>query len=304
MSLKVKLIFNPIANLGQAWSVASRLRPIANELGGAEWTGTEYHTHATELSRKAAEDGYDLVVAMGGDGTMHEVLNGLMQVPAERRPKMGVVPLGSGNDFAFACGVSPNPEEALQRALTGTSIPIDIGSVTDNHGHQEYWANAIGIGFDTIVTLNSRKIRLIKGFGAYFISVVQAILFQYEPFKLDMKLDGQEWSRSFVLLVLMNGKREGGGFHVTPDAKPDDGVLDLLGVDRVSRLRMLRILPEIMKGTQSSLPDCSLRQFKNIEIESDRPLYIHADGEIMAIPSGGTKSLSIQIIEKGIQVVR
>ena len=304
MSRKVKLIFNPIANQGRAWSVASALRPIVMELGGADWYETAYPTHATELAAISAEQGYDLVVAMGGDGTMHEVLNGLMQIPEERRPQLGVIPTGSGNDFAFACGLSPYPEEALRQVLTGTPSTVDIGKLKDHQGHEKYWANAIGIGFDTIVTLNSRNIKIGQGFWIYFLAVLQTILFQYEPFSLKMKIDQEEWETNLLMLVLMNGKREGGGFYVTPESKPDDGHLDLLGVNRVSRLRMLRILPEILSGTQAKLPDCTLKQFRDIEIESDRPLYIHADGEIIATPPEKIDHLSINIIENGIQVVR
>lgn len=304
MAKRVKLIFNPIANLGRAWSIAAALRPIVYELGGADWTGTVYPTHATELARKAAEEGYDLVVAMGGDGTMHEVLNGLMQVPAEKRPAMGVVPVGSGNDFAHACGISPNPEEALRQALSGSPQMVDIGLARDSQGREEYWANAIGIGFDTIVTLKSRKIPLFQGFAVYLIAVLQTILFQYEPFKLQIKVDGQEMTEDLMLLVLMNGNREGGGFHVTPNSKPNDGLLDYLMVDHVSRLRMLRILPEVMKGTHGKLSDCRMKSFKTFELTADRPLFVHTDGEIFATPASNCRYLYTEIQENALQVVR
>ncbi len=304
MPRRVKLIFNPIANLGRAWSVASALRPIVHEFGGAEWTDTVYPTHATELARQAAEDGYDLVIAMGGDGTMHEVLNGLMQVPQKKRPLMGIVPVGSGNDFAYACGISANPEEALRQALSGSPKPVDVGIVRDASGNTEYWTNAIGIGFDTIVTIKSRKVPIVQGFGVYLIAVLQTILFQYEPFHLKMLIDGKEVEETLLMLVLMNGKREGGGFHVTPQSLPDDGLLDYLMVERVNRLRMLRILPEVMNGTQERLKDCHLGQFRKMELHSDRPLFVHADGEIYATPTIHCNYLSLEMIQNAIQVVR
>ncbi len=304
MPKRVKLIFNPIANLGRAWSIAAALRPIVYELGGADWTGTVYPTHATELARQAAEEGYDLVVAMGGDGTMHEVLNGLMQVPAAKRPALGIVPVGSGNDFAHACGISANPEEALRQTLSGTPKAIDVGLVRDSQGREEYWANAIGIGFDTIVTLKSRKIQLFQGFAVYLIAVLQTILFQYDPFKVNLKVDDQEMTKDLMLLVLMNGNREGGGFHVTPKSKPDDGHLDYLMVDHVSRLRMLRILPEVMNGTQEKLSDCTMSTFKKFELSSDKPLFVHSDGEIFATPASKCKYLYAEILENAVQVVR
>lgn len=304
MPRRVKLIFNPIANLGRAWSVASALRPIVHEFGGAEWTDTVYPTHAIELARQAAEDGYDLVIAMGGDGTMHEVLNGLMQVPQKKRPLMGIVPVGSGNDFAYACGISANPEEALRQALSGSPKPVDVGIVRDASGNTEYWTNAIGIGFDTIVTIKSRKVPIVQGFGVYLIAVLQTILFQYEPFHLKMLIDGKEVEETLLMLVLMNGKREGGGFHVTPQSLPDDGLLDYLMVERVNRLRMLRILPEVMNGTQERLKDCHLGQFRKMELHSDRPLFVHADGEIYATPTIHCNYLSLEMIQNAIQVVR
>jgi len=304
MPRRVKFIFNPIANLGRAEALANSLKAIVHEMGRADWTGTEYPTHATELARQASEDGYDLVVAMGGDGTMHEVLNGLMQVPETKRPQMGIVPVGSGNDFAHACGISASPEQALRQSLTGEAKPVDVGIVRDVTGKKEYWANAIGIGFDTIVTIKSRKVRFVKGFGVYLIAVLQTILFQYEPFKLNMLIDGQKVDNDLLLLVLMNGKREGGGFHVTPYSKPDDGVLDYLMVDHVNRLRMLRILPEVLKGTHEKMNDCHMGKFHNMEIQSDRPLFVHADGEIYATPASSCKFLSIEMNHKAIQVVR
>jgi diacylglycerol kinase family enzyme len=116
MPRKVKLILNPMADMGNAWTVANDLRPIVSEYEGqVDWSGTVYPTHATELARQAAQEGYDLVVALGGDGTAHEVVNGLMQVPPEQRPALGVVPTGSGNDFAHAIGI-PN---AISRGIFG-----------------------------------------------------------------------------------------------------------------------------------------------------------------------------------------
>ena len=304
MPKKVKLIFNPTANLGRAWSVASALRPIVAEFGNADWTGTVYPTHATELALQAAEEGYETVVAMGGDGTMHEVLNGLMQVPAERRPRMGIVPLGSGNDLAFSCDISTNPEEAMRQALSGAPMPVDVGSVCDGRGRQEYWANSFGIGFDTIVTMHSRKVPLFQGFTVYLIAVLQTILFDYQPFDLQIKVDGQEWRREYMLFVLMNGKREGGGFHVTPASLPDDGLLDYLAVDKVSRLKMLQILPAVLNGTHGGMKECKLGTFRQLELVSKQPLYIHLDGEIFATPAARVDQLSVEILPGALQIVR
>ncbi len=303
MPRKTKLIFNPIANLGRAWSVASSLRPIVNELGGADWAGTVFPTHATELARQAGEDGYEMVVAMGGDGTIHEVVNGLMQLPPERRPRLGVVPVGSGNDFAYAIGISPRPEEAMRQALTGTPKPMDIGSVCDEHGNKEYWNNTIGVGFDTVVTIHSRKVPVFQGFAVYFIAVLETIAFNYETFNLKVQTDQDAWDESMLMLVMCNGKREGGGFLVAPQASTDDGVLSYTGVSTISVPRMLATIPYFLNGTADKLKYVRSGSFRRMALTADRGLHVHLDGEVWAGLASNVKSLTIEIIPSALETV-
>jgi len=303
MSKKIKLIFNPIANLGRAWPVAAALRPVVYEYGGADWTGTVYPTHATELARQAGEDGYDLVVAMGGDGTVHEVVNGLMQLPLERRPRLGVVPIGSGNDFAHAVGVSNQPEVALRQALSGVPRRIDVGMVRDGDGRVEYWDNTLGIGFDTVVTIRSRRVPFFQGFAVYFAAVLQTILLNYDPFRPQIKTEAAEWSDDLLMLVLCNGGREGGGFHVAPQAKMDDGLFHYLAVKKISRPRMLAILPNFLKGTAHRLKQVRTGDFKRLELESNRPLHIHTDGEIFSGFGSKIQRLAAEVIPSALEIV-
>ena len=131
MNRKVKLILNPMADMGNAWKATRDLRPIIAEYGNADWAGTVYPTHAVELARQAGEQGYEVVIAVGGDGTVHEVINGLMMIPEQQRPILGIVPVGSGNDFAHATGIPINTIEALKLALYGEPGQVDIGILTD-----------------------------------------------------------------------------------------------------------------------------------------------------------------------------
>jgi diacylglycerol kinase (ATP) len=303
MGKKVKLIFNPIANLGRTWSIASSLRSVVQEFGGADWSGTVYPTHATELAYKAGLDGYDLVIALGGDGTIHEVVNGLMNLPAEKRPALGVVPLGSGNDFANSLGVSTQSELALRQVFTGTPRPVDVGVAVDNFGRREYWINTIGIGFDTVVTIRSRKIPVLHGFAVYLVAVLQTILLNYIPFHLQLKIDDQSLEETDLMFVACNGKREGGGFQVSPAADLFDGTLDFIGVNKISRLKMLYTLPFFMNGSQNRLPYIRTGKFKRMELTSDRPLFIHADGEVFAGFSSKSTQLLIEIIPGGLQTI-
>jgi diacylglycerol kinase family enzyme len=129
MSPRVKLIFNPRADRGRSSDLEASVQHILDKHEGAEWSTTEYHTHAIELAEQAAQGGFDIVVAIGGDGTVHEVINGLMRVPEDQRPLLGSVPIGSGNDFSANVGVAEEIENALERVFNGETKTIDIGLV-------------------------------------------------------------------------------------------------------------------------------------------------------------------------------
>jgi YegS/Rv2252/BmrU family lipid kinase len=298
-----KLIVNPNADLGRAWKNASDLRPIIEEFGGADWSGTVYPTHATELARQAALEGYELVIAVGGDGTVHEAINGLMQIPVEQRPRLGVVPLGSGNDFSHAIGMDRNPALALRQVLTGTSHRVDVGRLVDGHGRQEYFNNTLGIGFDATVTIRSRKFKSMQGFLIYFAAVMQTIALNHDAIGMQVATDHEDWNEEMLMLVLCNGGREGGGFLVAPDARIDDQVLHYAGVRRVSRPMMLRLVPEVMRGTHGSFSQVRMGQFTHMKLDADRPLYIHIDGEIYAGFGVDVRQLEIDIIPGAIEVM-
>jgi diacylglycerol kinase (ATP) len=304
MPRKVKLILNPMADMGNAWRVADDLRPIVAEYGHADWSGTVYPTHATELARQAALDGYDMVVALGGDGTVHEVVNGLMQVPEEKRPILGVVPLGSGNDFAHAVGVPDKADYALAHALKGEPSAIDIGLLTDGQGRREYFDNTLGIGFDAVVTIRSHRLPLLRGFLMYLVAVIQTIILNFDPASLHVETDEESWDESTLMLTLCNGPREGGGFHVAPDAKLDDGILHYAAVRKISRLMMFRLIPEVMNGTHGRFDCVRMGSCTRLSLTSDKPLYIHADGEIYTSFGSNLRKLTFEILPGALKIVR
>ncbi len=300
---KVKLIVNPNADRGNAWRTAADLRAIVEEFGGADWTGTVYPTHATELARQAGEQGYELVIAAGGDGTVHEIINGLMQLPGEKRPRLGVVPLGTGNDFAHSIGSAMHPPEALRRVFTGQPARIDMGLLRDGHGRSEYFDNTLGIGFDATTTIHSRKLNYLRGFPLYLIAVLQTILLNHDAPRMRIRTDNEDWEEGTLMLVLCNGPREGGGFLVAPEARNDDGILHYASICRVSRLMMLRLVPEVMKGTHGRFRQVRMGHFSKFELESDAPLVIHADGEIYAGFGVDLRQLSVEVIPGAIEVI-
>jgi diacylglycerol kinase (ATP) len=304
MSRKVKLVLNPMADMGNAWKVANDLRPIVAEYGNADWSGTVYPTHAVELARQAGLEGYDMVVAVGGDGTVHEVINGLMQVPAEQRPMLGIVPVGSGNDFAHATGVPLKADHALLHALKAEPKSVDIGLLRDERGREEYWNNTLGIGFDTVVTLRSHKLPLLRGFVMYFTAVVQTIILNFTPAHFKIQTDHETWEDDTLMLVVCNGPREGGGFLLAPEAKIDDGSFDYASVRKISRPMMFRLLPEVMKGTHGRFACVRMGALTRIKLESDKPLYIHTDGEIFTDFASNLRALEVEILPNALRVVR
>ncbi|UCH60885.1 MAG: diacylglycerol kinase family lipid kinase [Anaerolineales bacterium] len=300
---KVKIILNPNADLGRAWRSASDFRPIVDEFGGADWSGTVYPTHAVELARQAAEDGYELVISAGGDGTVHEVINGLMQLSPERRPRLGVLPMGSGNDFAHAIGMDAQPAIAMRQILSGKPRRIDIGKLEDSHGRVEYWDNTVGIGFDATVTIRSRKFTYLRGFVIYFLAVLQTVILNHDAAHLNISTDEEQWEEDTLMLVLCNGAREGGGFYVQPQARNNDGILHYTGIRRVSRPMMMRLIPEVMSGTHGRFSQVRMGQFQRMQIESDRSLPIHIDGEIFAGFGVDVRQLSLDIMPNALEVM-
>lgn len=300
---KVKLILNPNSDFGRAGRSAADLRPIVEEFGGADWSGTVYPTHATELSQQAAEQGYEIVIAVGGDGTIHEVINGLMRVPEQQRPRLGIVPVGSGNDFSYNAGVERRPEIAMRRIFNGTVKKIDVARITTNRGRHEYWNNTLGIGFDATVNIRSRRMVMVRGFFAYFIPVLQTIILNHEAPRMRITANGEHWEDELMMVTLCNGAREGGGFLVAPNARVDDGRLDYVSICRVSRPMMFRLLPEVMRGTHGRFPQVRMGQFQRLSLESEWPLRIHADGEIFAGFGTDVTSLSVEIIPQAIELI-
>ncbi len=304
MSRKVKIILNPMADMGHAWQVARDLRAITVEHGNVDWSGTVYPGHAIELAKQAGEHGYDMVVAMGGDGTVHEVVNGLMQIPENNRPLLGVVPVGSGNDFAHAIGVPKQSDHALAHALKGEASTVDIGLMTDEHGRKEYFDNTLGIGFDAVVTIRSHKLPVLRGFLMYLTAVIQTIVLDHNPAHVQIETDSEEIEDHVLMTTLCNGGREGGGFMLSPDSKMTDGVMEYVIVRKVSRPMMFRLVPEFMNGTHRRFTkQIRMGACKKFSMTSDRPLYIHADGEIFTSFGSNLHKVIFEILPDALKVV-
>jgi YegS/Rv2252/BmrU family lipid kinase len=302
-SHKTNIIVNPNADMGRAWRKVGDLRTLVEEFGGADWSGSVYPTHATLLARQAAETGSRLVIAAGGDGTVHEVINGLMQVPQEIRPRLGIVPLGSGNDFAHTIGIRANPAEALKQIYTGTPTSIDLGVFDMGKERREFFNNTFGLGFDATVTIRTRRLTYLRGFVMYLVAVLQTIILNHDAPMMHIVTDMEAWNEETIMLVICNGPREGGGFLVAPGSVISDGVLNYASVTHVSRLMMLRLIPEVMKGTHGRFSQVKLGQLHKMQVQAERPFTIHADGEVIAGFGTDIQNVTIEVVPSALEIM-
>ena len=162
--MRVKVIINPRSGRGRAREQTGLIDTLGHRYGELDIVPTQRPGHATELAAAAAGEGYDLVAAAGGDGTVNEVVNGLVGAGERASLPMGIIPIGSGNDLAFGLGIRETPEEAVQRIFTGRPRAIDLARVTDDRGQSRVFQNNLGIGFDAIVVMRTETISRIQGF--------------------------------------------------------------------------------------------------------------------------------------------
>jgi len=281
---RIRIIVNPQAGRGRAARLEPTIRRHLRALGAdTEVVCTTRPGEAIDLARRAKEQGFDTVVAVGGDGTSHEVVNGLLAYAnGEVVGTLACIPAGSGNDFALLNGVPEDVGAACRLAAGGPERLIDVGEVTiDGHIHR-YFLNVVGIGFDALVAKEALCHPRLRGLALYLPAVLKTIALTLRAARLTITVDDQEVIETKALLaVVANGPREGGGFLVAPQARTDDGWLDLTLAGEMSRLQMLALVPRFLRGTHVGSPHIVTRRARRIVITSDDPLYVHVDGEIL-----------------------
>jgi diacylglycerol kinase family enzyme len=194
--------------------------------------------------------------------------------------------------------------DSLRSSLMGAAHALDVGSVRDVEGRQEYFNNTIGIGFDAAVTIHSRRITAIHGFMMYFVATMQTILRNFTPLDLHVETEIETWDETEIMLTLGNGPREGGGFIVAPEARLDDGRLNYCAIRKISRLMMFRLVPEFMKGTQGRFQPVRMGTCQRMVVDSRQPLFVHLDGEIFSGFETKNRHLSIEVLPGAIHLIK
>jgi len=279
------LIVNPLAGKGFALKAIPEIESILNQLGlDYDIILTEYPGHAIQLAKDAGSNGYQTVVAVGGDGTANEVINGLMQdvEAGNLSANLAVLPVGRGNDFSFGMGVPHDLDEACKALAEAKTRKIDVGLVKGgDYPDGRYFGNGVGIGFDTVVGFEAAKLpNFISGIPAYLIAAVKTIFLYFRAPLLRVELDNEVIEQTCLLVSLMNGRRMGGSFMFAPESEQDDGLLNLCIVEGVTRGEVLKIFPKVMSGTQGEHPAVKMPLSQKVKITAlSGSLPVHADGE-------------------------
>ena len=271
------VVLNPAAGRGAA---ARALDPIAREFHRQGWSleveRTDGPGHGAELAGRAVAAGAQRIVAVGGDGTVHDVANGLLRHTGGGDVTLGVVPMGSGNDFAKLAGLyRHSPVRAVQRLVTARTATFDVGLVCD-----EYFVNSVGFGFGPEVVRVRNTMLGLTGFASYFVPVLRAFA-RFRPPRFEVRSRGFAETGYMMMLEVCNGTTAGGNYRVAPDALPGDGHLDVCLVRRVSLLRFILAVPRVMRGTHANMREVALFQTREVSIKAlDGPLRLHMDGEL------------------------
>jgi len=307
----VKVILNPYAGRGRGGKMAGQIEAAFRRHNlPCEIAQTSAPGEAVSLARRARRDGYAIVAAAGGDGTVHEVVNGLAEATPEDETVQGLAVLqtGSGNDFADMVGAARELDAAVRAIRAGNTRTVDLGRVEAFDGRntlRRYFDNNLGIGFEAQVTVESRKIKRLRGFLIYLWATLRALRAYDQPHFEISWTDGagneRRAAKEMLLISIGNSRRVGGGFYLTPDAVMDDGLLDLAFADALSQLGILNLLPKAMTRTGlQGQKAVSFDRLRSAIITVRQPVPVHTDGEIL---SRNVDGLIVEVQPGRLQVI-
>lgn len=294
LGVTTTVILNPAAGRGLG---AQMRAEIIAALPRAEVLETTRAGQGAELARRAVESGAELVVAAGGDGTLGEVLNGVFGTGA----KLGILPVGTGNDFARCIGVGTHLPNALGILKNGEPRAVDVGRV-EIGGKSRYFLNIAGAGFDSRVAarINEHRPRVLKklsGTGAYLVGCLSEMReFPLADFRLEV--DGKVIESRAVLCAIANASSYGGGMRVAPDADLEDGLFEVCLIRQLSRGAFLRAFPGVFAGQHIHHPAVSMFRGAKVRLECEPPLPVLVDGDIL-----GDTPASFEILPRAVEIV-
>jgi YegS/Rv2252/BmrU family lipid kinase len=281
ISVKVLIILNRVSRKKELFT--SQIHPPLKARFNPEIRETQYAGHAESLAAEGIRDGFDVILSAGGDGTMHQVVNGIM-AQDKALPTVGLIPLGSGNDLARSLGISTDVTRIISQIERRSVRDVDVGiaNVHDGSGNPvtRYFINecSMGMGPEVVRRVNKTSHRGMAA-GLMYTSAIIATFLRLRPEKISVKSDGFRWSGKSRVMAIANGRSFGHGNYIAPRAKMDDGLLDVFVAGNPPLLRFLLLLQALKRPRESRNKYLSYSQTVRAEVFGDRPLPVEADGE-------------------------
>ena len=290
------LIANPVSGKGKAKTVAEQAHVTLTK---KEFKGdiklTTGSGDAKQFAQEAISNGIKWVIVCGGDGTLHEAINGIGNTPDVA---LGLIPAGRGNDLATAVGIPRKPEQAIDILFRGKKRCIDLGYVRSDEGSEHYFSTIATCGYDTEVSRRgSERSTPFSGTASYIYAAIVTLFHYKYPF---VRIEADFGTHEGPLLLAATGstKSYGGGFQIVPNAVYDDGLFDVCVIRPVSKFTVLRLMATLFWGGHTNHPAVDIQQTRNMKIETDPPIMLYADGEPMCMTPA-----TIEIIKHGLTIL-
>jgi diacylglycerol kinase (ATP) len=273
--MRVAVVANPTSGRGKGGKLIPRISELLTSMGVEHRMLVSRDAWEPEvLARRAAQDGASVVAALGGDGHVGNVANGVIGTEAA----LAVIPAGTGNDFARHLGLNrKDPLRAARLLASPSTKRIDVVRVRHAEG-ERYFVNVGGTGFDSAVNEHANRVTFLKGTPKYIYSTF-ATLAKFRPGNFRIVIDGEARELAGMLVAVGNAVSYGGGMKVTPDARSDDGVLDLCVLGAVPKFTFIRTFPKVFSGRHVTHPSVQMLRGREIEISADQPFEVYGDGE-------------------------
>ena len=282
---KMQLIVNPAAGAGKTAKKWPQIMALLKSLGvDFKYDMTEAPGHAIELAKTAAKKGYKFVVSVGGDGTIHEIVNGLHQAGANGEVAVGIINTGTGADYIRTLGVPRRYKDACKCLLSSNRRTVDLGVVEytkDGQRQKRLFVNFAGIGFDAeVVKATTEKFKAMGDMPSYLMGLFSTLM-SYENRDVAITIDGEHGERRICTVMLNNGRYAGGGMMPAPNADPGDGFFDLVIIEDITKPDLLMSIPRIYRGTHLTHPKVTLMRVREVEIKPTKTSAVQADGELL-----------------------
>ena len=282
---QARVIVNPVAGAGRTAKKWPQIMSLLKGIGlHFEHDITEAPGHAIELAKSAVGKGYRLVVSVGGDGTINEIVNGLHDAGSMADVMLGIISTGTGSDYIRTIGISPRHVEACQCFVSPRKITVDLGVVEyfdRGQAVRRLFVNFAGLGFDAeVVKATTQRFKYLGSLPSYLLGLLTTLVC-YQNKRVTLKLDGQTEERKVCVVLMGNGRYGGGGMLATPHADLMDGLLDVLIIDDLSKPDLLWSLPRVYRGTHLTHPKVTVKRAREVEILPTEPMSLQADGELL-----------------------